>query len=258
MQPDRQKSAIAIPPGTQGPGASRLRTRLWSAIRQPLRRFSTDQRGLVSTEAVLVLPLVIWAFAATFVYFDVFRHVTTGQKAATLIGDTLSRMRDTPVDGPHLERMNRLFAYLSEAQHPTNIRVSSIGWDEDADAYLLIWSYSTGWLSGTGWQPSSPDATVAGDGSLSYHDAPLTNEVVNSALRATLPNLSLGETVILVESQIIFEPLFQVGVPGRTLRQQVATRPRFAPQLMFQDGNNVIAQPLARPTCTDGAPLCGS
>ncbi|SDW41920.1 hypothetical protein SAMN04488238_10220 [Roseicitreum antarcticum] len=251
MQPDRQPSARATPALNTLPIPARLRrlqTRIWSALRCPLRRFAADQGGLVSTETVLVLPLVIWAFAATFVYFDVFRHITTGQKAATLIGDTLSRMRDIPVDAQQLERMNALFAYLAEAKHPTNIRVSSIGWNAEDEEYLLIWSYSTGWLSTSGWQPSSPTAPSDDDGRRTYYDAPLTNEVVNGPIGTTLPRLVLGETIILVESQIIFEPLFRVGVAGRTLRQQIATRPRFAPQLTFERDGEVIEQPTARPS----------
>lgn len=239
----------------------RARTRCaaaWARLTAPMRRFAADQRGLVSTETILVLPLVIWAFTATFVYFDVFRHVTTGQKAATLIGDVLSRMRDVPVNAVQLERMNGLFAYLAEAKHPTNIRISSIGWNSDDEEYYLIWSYSTNWITQSGVMPSAPSATANDDGSWNFHDAPLTNDVVNGVMQATLPILSRGETVILVESQIIFEPLFQVGISGRTLRQQVATRPRFAPQLAFDNGTAVVRQVFTPPTCNDGEALCGS
>lgn len=230
----------------------------WTRLTAPMRRFASSQHGQVSAETVLVLPLVIWAFAATFVYFDVFRHVTTGQKAATLVGDVLSRMRDIPVDADQLERMNGLFAYLAEAKHPTNIRVSSIGWNADDAEYFLIWSYSTNWITQSGLLPSAPEATTNEDGTLNYHDAPLTNHVVNSVMQSTLPQLSQGETVILVESQIIFEPVFQVGISGRTLRQQVATRPRFAPQLAFDNGTAVVRQLFTPPTCDDGEALCGS
>lgn len=236
---------------------SRVRT-LCAMVLRPLRRFASDQRGLVSTETVIVLPLVIWAFTATFVYFDVFRHITTGQKAATLVGDVLSRMRDTPVDAPQLERMNGLFAYLAEARHPTNIRVSSVGWNDDDEEYFLIWSYSTQWITSSGTVQSSSDAIVADDGTATYHDAPLTNDVINGAMSATLPDLVRGETVILVETQIIFEPLFAVGIAGRTLRQQIATRPRFAPQLAFQDGDDIVRQDFTQTTCEDGEELCGS
>ena len=46
-------------------------------IRRRLARFSSDQTGSTTVEAVLILPLLLWAYVAMFVYFDAFKIQNT-------------------------------------------------------------------------------------------------------------------------------------------------------------------------------------
>lgn len=172
-----------------------------------LSRFARDQRGTITVESVIYLPLLIWIVIMTFVFFDVFRNENTNAKAAYAVADVLSR-QVTPVNAAYLDGLGQVYARLARARHPTSLRVSSVDFDFNADAYRLRWSYAT-------------------DGA----DA-LTADVLQQ-MTGRLPTLSPGETIILVETMLDYEPLLDFGFGARNLHHVIPTRPRFVPRLLF-------------------------
>jgi hypothetical protein len=59
---------------------------------------------------------------------------------------------------------------------------------------------------------------------------PWTNETV-SAIVNRIPSMSDGDSVVIVETQLMVQPIFQVGVDDQQIDNFVVTRPRFMPKI---------------------------
>lgn len=173
------------------------------------RQFAKDGSGSVAVEAVLILPFLLWAFLASFVYYDAFRQSSINLKAAYTIGDMLSR-ETAAVNDAYVNSLQSLFAFLAKDGSDPAVRVSVARWDEDDDRYELDWS------EGRADRP------------------PLSEENIN-AMRDRLPNLPDNERVILVETWSTYKPEFNVGLKEDLLYNLVFTSPRFAPQLVWEN-----------------------
>ena len=172
-------------------------------------RFFADQKGSTTVEAVLVLPLLLWAYMATFVYYDAFSTRKVNLSAAFTIADMVSRQQDT-INIAYIEGLNIVYDYLTETQQPTSIRISSVYWDSAAAVYKVQWSYATD------SKPVMTDALVNGYAS-------------------QLPVISVGDTLIVVEASLDYTPAFDVGITPHTFTEFVATRPRFVAQVPFSN-----------------------
>lgn len=178
-------------------------------LRRFARQFAKDGSGSVAVEAVLILPFLLWAFLASFVYYDAFRQSSINLKAAYTIGDMLSR-ETAAVNDAYVNSLQSLFAFLAKDGSDPAVRVSVARWDEDDDRYELDWS------EGRANRP------------------PLSEENIN-AMRDRLPNLPDNERVILVETWSTYKPTFNVGLKEDLLYNLVFTSPRFAPQLVWEN-----------------------
>lgn len=170
-------------------------------------RFRNDHRGSVGVEAVLIFPLLIWAYLAMFVYWEAFRIENTNTKAAYMLADMLSR-EFNPIDDDYIAGMEKVYAFLTRERFPTDIRVSSIGWDDTTNNYRVIWSRSTG---------TRPEL--------------LTTDV--EKMGAILPSFPSGDTIILVETDLRYTPTFNIGLAARDMTQFVYMRPRFISSVPF-------------------------
>jgi Flp pilus assembly protein TadG len=63
-------------------------------LKHRFRSFLRDEDGLILVEGLIMLPLIIWAMVAMFIYWDVFRTINVTQKASYGIADLLSRQRN--------------------------------------------------------------------------------------------------------------------------------------------------------------------
>lgn len=178
-------------------------------IRKLIAGFAGDRRGSISVEALLILPIVLWAYIAGFVFYDAFRAQNTNVKAAYVVADLMARATD-PVDADYLEGLGDLYAMLSQARSPTAMRVASIDWDITNERYRLRWSYGTGEL------PAFTTADL---------DQRLANRITD---------LSAGETALIVETVLDYRPMLNVGVPARQMVNFIQMRPRFVPQILFE------------------------
>ncbi len=172
-----------------------------------LTRFAHGTRGAVSLEFILVMPFLFWAFMAAYVFFDGYRQSATNLKAAYTISDLISRETD-PINDAYLDSMHRLLNMMTRATSPTAIRVSVLRWDEDDDRYYVSWSHERGMNQ------------VWTDGNIATIDD-------------RLPTMVDQDRVILVETSNTFVPLYNIGMENKKLDNFVFTRPRFAPQVLW-------------------------
>lgn len=171
----------------------------------PLRRFREDQRGSLSVEAVLVLPFLLWAFAGLYTFFDGYRAQNVNLKAAYTISDMLSRETGT-IDSDYIDGMNRVYDFLTYSPEDTEIRVTVITYIEGEDRHEIVCSESTG----------------------ARNEITLANwDIVEDEI----PNMPDGDTLIIVETWMTYDPLIDVGVSRKDMTNLIVTRPRFAPQL---------------------------
>jgi Flp pilus assembly protein TadG len=198
-----------------------------------LRRFRRSERGSILTEACIVLPLWVWGYAMSYQFFDAFREQTQNIRAAYTVADMLSRELNA-VGPTYIDQLHDAFDYMTGGGHATWMRVTSVYYDDTNKVYKQNWSYST--------------AAAA-------HPV-LTDTSVN-ALSARLPNLSIGETVVLVETGMQYTPFLNFGIDDlwgglfietdpnprfQGLTQSwfenfIPTRPRFAAQVTYSSSS---------------------
>lgn len=169
-----------------------------------LRRFLKNDGGSVIAEGVLVLPALLWALLALYVFWDSYRAINTVQKASYTISDMISRRRDE-VDPAFITGLRDVMDYLLDPDQSARVRVTSLTWDQTDNRYEVLWS-------------CSPDSALAQRTTASL-----------IAVTNRLPIMSNGDSVVLVESEVDYVPAFDMGLNETTLRQFIVTRPRFMP-----------------------------
>lgn len=167
-----------------------------------LRRFGSDEDGLVMTEFLILLPLLIWAFIALFIFWDAFRTINQAQKATYAVSDLLSRQRgDVPLS--FVNGMDDVMAMLVPGGTDPRLLVTSVEWDPDNDRHWVLFSRSPG---------NRMPQLVTSD----MRD-----------MRPAIPEMADHDSVIIVQSEIDYNPIFDVGINSGTFRNFVVTRPRF-------------------------------
>ncbi|MBY6047776.1 TadE/TadG family type IV pilus assembly protein [Vannielia litorea] len=176
-----------------------------------LKAFAEDARGSLSVEAALILPLLCWFYVSAFVWFDAYRTQNANLKASYTLADMLSRETD-PVTETYLKGLNKVYDYLTTTRHPTYLRVTVVkctnNCDEESRTLQIDWSYATE------GRPKHTNGTIAG-------------------MKDKIPLMPQGDTVILLETFMAYEPLFNAGIPAKSFENYIVTRPRFAPQLLY-------------------------
>ncbi len=185
-----------------------------SRLRLCGHRFVSGEAGAVPVEGVIASTFLIWWYVASFQFFDAYRQKNINQKGAYTIADLISRETDA-IDGNYVEGMNTLFDYLTFSRLPTTIRVSSVFWDNDNDRNAIAWSYGTG---------TKPGLT--------------TTELQSQANR--IPVMATGDYVIVVETFMAYEPIFNVGLDAQWFRQFITTRPRFTTCITWDKHDGTI------------------
>ena len=168
----------------------------------------SDQAGSVSFETVLILPLLLWFYVGSFVFFDAFKAYNRNVKAAYTVSDMLSRQTDA-IDNAYLEGLTDVFDYMATQRHNSWLRIAQVRWQGRNNRYRVDWTRGTNGKNSTRIRNSN------------------LNEIEDR-----LPPLVNGERILIVDAYTEYTPAFSVGLsPTITLRNFVATSPRFAPQL---------------------------
>ena len=180
-------------------------------MRSPLtliRRFAQDEQGTIIAEAVIVLPMMLWAYLALFVYWDAYRSVNAAQKAAYTIADVISREKATTgLPATYITGLRNTMRYLIDRDQVVKIRVTSISWSALDNQFKVEWS-------------RSPDNAMV----------QLTTTSLQ-AMKSRIPNMADGDSVVLVETEVYYTPAFNVGLTDEVLKQFIITRPRVLPKI---------------------------
>jgi Flp pilus assembly protein TadG len=177
-----------------------------SILSHLLRRFARDEKGSIVVEAIMVMPMFIWAYAGLFAYWDAYRSINTVQKAAYTISDLISRSQNS-VNDAYIAGMRTAMNSMVDADQAGEIRVTSYTWSSWRNRYEVIFSRSP-----NSAMPSLTTSSLAG----------MTNR---------LPTMSDGDSAILVEVEIPYTPPVAFGLTPTTIEQFIVTRPRFLPKL---------------------------
>lgn len=154
------------------------------------RNWWRDERGVISIEAVVAFPMIIWAVMAMYIFFDAYKQKVISIKAANAIADVLSRQQEQEFK-PFIDKLNTLYADLTYGRQDVKIRVTAVVYDDndtpgipEDDFHRRVWS-----------EPSS-DSGLTG----------LTQAEINSELSPDIPIMADGDTVIVVETWATYRP----------------------------------------------------
>lgn len=186
-------------------------------LKSRLTRFRRDDEGSIIAEAVIMFPTLFAAVLATFVFFDAFRNQSINLKANYTIADSLSRKEDY-VTNTYMINTWDLHRFLTNSAHLTQLRISVIKYDEDADLHTVVWSRAKG----------------GGD---SYDDSAIDMIGLN---RSEIPIMPNNEILIVVQTETIYEPNFSIGLEAFRFKNTSYTRHRFSPNNLCYSHNNTF------------------
>ena len=193
-------------------------------MRNLKHRFSSflrNEDGLVLVEGLLMLPLVIWAMVAMFIYWDVFRTINVTQKAAYGVADLLSRQR-APLSEEFVDGLQQVMNFLTPGGHPVQLRVTSLEYDEGEDKYIRLFSRSP--------LDKVPELTEAEIQPWKVDKIPLLND---------------GDSVFVVETRVQFKAQLQTFLAGFLVGVEDANF-----------GNFIVTRPRNRRLCMENDPVC--
>lgn len=178
-----------------------------------LSRFAHDTQGSMTVEAVLMFPLLAWAYVATFAFFDAFQARSTNLKATFTVADMLSRQIEV-VDADYIEGLLDMFEFLADSEDDNVwIRVTSVvctaDCEEDTRTLEKDWSFATG----------NNDILTAAD-VITYGDL--------------VPVMPESDRILMIETFMTYTPVFNVGLPELEMAELAVTRSRFVPQLCWE------------------------
>ena len=177
-------------------------------FRTCIQQFRRDRDGGLSVEAVMIIPLLLFAYLGFFVMVDAFQSKGVNIKAAATIGDLLSR-ETNEINSDYIDGLNEVLDFLTHSTHPTLMRVSVVRYDGDDDEHILVWSHATNGIE---------DITEGTMGELEPH----------------IPVMQDAGSIIVVETWMAYEPIFNIGIKPQYLENVIVTSPRFAPQLKWE------------------------
>jgi len=193
---------------------------MFTRIINMLRSFRHKEDGSLSIEAVLMFPMLVWALAGSYVFFDGYRSKAVNLKAAYTISDILSRETGY-VTPSYMSNLYTLQERLTYSDASTSLRITIVGFDANSNQYDVRWSQASGNVQ------------------------PLTTALLQN-MTAQLPLIPNGEVVILVQNWVHYQPVFRNMFSPINFENFVITRPRFAPQLCW---NTSDTGGMATSTC---------
>ncbi len=199
-------------------------------LKQRFATFLRDEDGLVLAEGLLMLPLVIWALVAMFIYWDVFRTINITQKAAYGVADVLSRQKDD-IPLTFANGLQKVLDFLTPGGHPVNMRITSLecvaptgpGCTTTNGSYKLLFSFS-------------PEGKVV---ALTQPDIQVWRTT------GKVPVLNHGESVFIVETEVNFKAQLQTAIAGFMVGVEDAKYGQF-----------IVTKPRHRRLCLQGTTTC--
>lgn len=188
--------------------------RIVSCLLAPVRRFRDETSGTVAIEAVILLPVLFWAYLAMFSYFDMLRQQSLNQKASYTIADMLSREM-SEINDQYITNAHTLFSTMIRSDDTTALRISILEWNADRNRFDIQWTKARG--------PADP----------------MTAEFAGK-LTERLPVMPSGEQIILVETWTDYRIPFRIGMDDFNMNTFTFTRIRFGAHLCFSNNPDPV------------------
>lgn len=173
----------------------------FARLRQRVGRFRRDEDGVIMTEFLILLPLLLWVLLGLFVYWDAYRNINRAQKATYAVADLVSRQGD--INRAFVGGMRNIVQMMMVDAAGVRLRISSVQWREQTQDYLVYFSESPG-----------NAMTPLRNGSL-------------GAIRDHVPVMADLDSVVIVESEIDYTPALNFGIPPATFRNIFVLKPRY-------------------------------
>ena len=94
-----------------------------------IRGFLQDTKGTASVEAAIIFPVVFWAYAAMFTYFEAYRAQAVAEKTAYTISDMISR-ETLAITPQYMTNARKIYMDLSgQSPGETALRVTLLRWE---------------------------------------------------------------------------------------------------------------------------------
>lgn len=118
-----------------------LRIKLLGALvkKAGLDRFFDREEGVITLEAMLILPMLFWSMFASYTYYDSYRQSARNIKAAYAVADIISRERNA-VNTTYVDTMHDLLETMVSTRAPVSLRMSYLIYDADSDSHNVQWS----------------------------------------------------------------------------------------------------------------------
>lgn len=170
--------------------------------------FVRDERGSITVEFILWIPLIAAWLVASIAFFDAYLSRIEASKVAQTISDILSRQEQvTPGFFTQLTALRDGLLVRNEAADA--MRISSIIRTTDDD-YQVLWSCVS-------------ELTTA----------PMTDEAVPAGI---MPEMAPLENVIMTELTVPWTSIFSIaGLTDQVWETRIVVRPRFTPLLQITD-----------------------
>lgn len=183
-----------------------------------LRKFLKRDDGSLSVEAVIILPVILVVFMATFTYFDVFRAKSQALKANYAISDLLSR--DDNVTPVEMQGAGKLFRYLTQSSNKSWVRAT------------VVWCKK---------RCNKPNRRLVVAWSRGYNQSErLTTAEVRAHYNDKLPKMYQGEYLLMIETAASYAPPFNGewhGIYPMYMTDLVVTKPRGAPKICYNNAD---------------------
>ena len=179
---------------------------------RPTKHYTKDQRGLLSIELALLLPIMFFWFAGTFVFFNAFHKWLKSVKANYTIADLISRQQYTTVD--FVYSLDAVYDEISQTEDAANsyFELTIVEWDlsNPSDPQLVIRCSEA-----TNTAKQEPTGIKAED--------------IEARIPTKVPD---GDDLILLTSYTPYTPLFDwVGIPPTTFKNDMVAPLRFTDSL---------------------------
>lgn len=187
-----------------------------SPLRRQIRRFAREESGLIMTEFLILIPLLLWAFMALVVYWDAFRTINSAQKASYAVSDLVSRQSE--LSQSFINGMDKVVVGILGAPNVVSMRITSLQWDGKNNRYNIIFSRS----------PHNMVPGLTATEVMAFHDR--------------IPTMAHGDTTVLVETWTNYTPpfghaanLIPIGVDKQIFESFILTRPRFFRRICLRE-----------------------
>lgn len=185
---------------------------MYNFLVKKYKNFQRETSGAVTVEVVIIFPLIALLLISCFTFFDAFRKYRNAQNITFTVSDIISRY--TEFNDVILNDLNNIYNEITLSNDAnTHIRVTSVS--EYFGSLKIDWSAAT-------------------------NNAVIHNDITDLPTEY-IPTLSIGETVLLVETSVKWRPFSDwVGLASRDIQSMHIVSPRFAGKLDYTPPNGEL------------------